>query len=81
MAATSSEEGQVFGCHNVEEWDQHFKKGVETKKLVWILPLKKFGDFCFVELIYLLFLFCVFCSKFDFGKGIVVCFDLFFALV
>ncbi|KAM3341756.1 Thioredoxin H-type 1 [Capsicum chinense] len=34
MAATSSEEGQVFGCHKVEEWNEHFKKGVETKKLV-----------------------------------------------
>nr|QFQ66340.1 thioredoxin [Phanerochaete pseudomagnoliae] len=32
--ATSSEEGQVFGCHKVEEWNEHFKKGIETKKLV-----------------------------------------------
>lgn len=34
MAATSSEEGQVIGCHKVEEWNEHFKKGVESKKLV-----------------------------------------------
>ncbi|XP_059279049.1 thioredoxin H-type 1 [Lycium ferocissimum] len=32
--ATSSEEGQVIGCHKVEEWKEHFQKGVETKKLV-----------------------------------------------
>ncbi|KAL8459070.1 hypothetical protein ACS0TY_035673 [Phlomoides rotata] len=30
----SSEEGQVIGCHAVEEWKQHFDKGVESKKLV-----------------------------------------------
>ncbi|KAH0681484.1 hypothetical protein KY290_022789 [Solanum tuberosum] len=32
--ATSSEEGQVIGCHKVEEWDVQLQKGVETKKLV-----------------------------------------------
>ncbi|CAN4093916.1 unnamed protein product [Withania somnifera] len=34
MAATSSEEGQVIGCHKVEEWDEHFQKGADTGKLV-----------------------------------------------
>nr|XP_004238306.1 thioredoxin H-type 1 [Solanum lycopersicum] len=32
--ATSSEEGQVIGCHKVEEWKVQLQKGVETKKLV-----------------------------------------------
>ncbi|KAL0314656.1 UNVERIFIED_CONTAM: Thioredoxin H-type 1 [Sesamum angustifolium] len=30
----ASEEGQVIGCHTVDEWKQHFQKGVESKKLV-----------------------------------------------
>ncbi|XP_049363017.1 thioredoxin H-type 1-like [Solanum verrucosum] len=32
--ATSSEEGQVIGCHKVEEWEAQLQKGVETNKLV-----------------------------------------------
>ncbi|XP_073285784.1 thioredoxin H-type 1-like [Primulina huaijiensis] len=32
----AAEEGQVFGCHSVEEWRSHFQKGVESKKLVVI---------------------------------------------
>ncbi|KAG6406448.1 hypothetical protein SASPL_134050 [Salvia splendens] len=29
-----AEEGQVIGCHSVDEWKAHFQKGVESKKLV-----------------------------------------------
>ncbi|KAL0438507.1 UNVERIFIED_CONTAM: Thioredoxin H-type 1 [Sesamum latifolium] len=29
----ASEEGQVIGCHSVDEWKQHFQKGVDSKKL------------------------------------------------
>ncbi|XP_073288325.1 thioredoxin H-type 1-like [Primulina huaijiensis] len=32
----AAEEGQVFGCHTVDEWKGHFQKGVESKKLVVI---------------------------------------------
>ncbi|XP_073144629.1 thioredoxin H-type-like [Henckelia pumila] len=32
----AAEEGQVFGCHTVDEWKAHFQKGVESKKLVVI---------------------------------------------
>ncbi|PIN21690.1 Thioredoxin [Handroanthus impetiginosus] len=32
----SSEEGQVIGCHSVEEWKEQHQKGVESKKLVVI---------------------------------------------
>ncbi|XP_075520903.1 thioredoxin H-type 1-like [Primulina tabacum] len=32
----AAEEGQVFGCHTVDEWKDHFQKGVESKKLVVI---------------------------------------------
>ncbi|KAL7117382.1 hypothetical protein ACP275_03G068800 [Erythranthe tilingii] len=30
----SSEEGQVLGCHSVEQWKDLFQKGVDSKKLV-----------------------------------------------
>ncbi|XP_011083608.1 thioredoxin H-type [Sesamum indicum] len=30
----ASEEGQVIGCHTVDEWKQLFQKGVDSKKLV-----------------------------------------------
>ncbi|KAH6823513.1 thioredoxin H-type 1 [Perilla frutescens var. hirtella] len=30
----SVEEGQVIGCHTVDQWKEHFQKGVESKKLV-----------------------------------------------
>ncbi|KAF8022778.1 hypothetical protein BT93_F0326 [Corymbia citriodora subsp. variegata] len=29
-----AEEGQVIGCHTVDAWKEHFKKGSESKKLV-----------------------------------------------
>ncbi|GMI91295.1 ARABIDOPSIS THALIANA THIOREDOXIN H-TYPE 1, thioredoxin H-type 1 [Hibiscus trionum] len=29
-----AEEGQVIGCHTVESWDQQFRLGKESKKLV-----------------------------------------------
>ncbi|KAL8059103.1 hypothetical protein ABFS82_03G064100 [Erythranthe guttata] len=32
--ASSSEEGQVLGCHSVEQWKDLFQKGVDSKKLV-----------------------------------------------
>lgn len=32
----TAEEGQVFGCHTVDEWKGHLQKGVESKKLVVI---------------------------------------------
>ncbi|CAI9786569.1 unnamed protein product [Fraxinus pennsylvanica] len=30
----SSEEGQVIGCHSVEQWTEQFQKGVGLNKLV-----------------------------------------------
>ena len=30
----SAGDGQVIGCHSVDEWNDHFRKGVESKKLV-----------------------------------------------
>ncbi|KAL2504047.1 Thioredoxin H1 [Abeliophyllum distichum] len=30
----AAEEGQVIGCHSVDEWKEHFNKGIESKKLV-----------------------------------------------
>ncbi|CDP07462.1 unnamed protein product [Coffea canephora] len=30
----AAEEGQVIGCHSVDQWNEHFTKGVESKKLV-----------------------------------------------
>ncbi|KAL0360641.1 UNVERIFIED_CONTAM: Thioredoxin H-type 1 [Sesamum radiatum] len=30
----ASEEGQVISCHTVDEWKQHFQKGLDSKKLV-----------------------------------------------
>ncbi|CAN4122908.1 unnamed protein product [Withania somnifera] len=32
--AASYEEGQVIGCHKVEEWNDHLQKGEESKKLM-----------------------------------------------
>ncbi|KAL3840275.1 hypothetical protein ACJIZ3_024866 [Penstemon smallii] len=32
----SSEEGQVISCHSIDEWKEHFQKGLESKKLVVI---------------------------------------------
>ncbi|KAG5033851.1 hypothetical protein AAZX31_04G028100 [Glycine max] len=29
-----AEEGQVIGVHSVEEWEEHLKKGQESKKLI-----------------------------------------------
>lgn len=29
-----AEEGQVIGVHTVNEWNEHLKKGEESKKLV-----------------------------------------------
>ncbi|CAA2998024.1 thioredoxin H-type 1 [Olea europaea subsp. europaea] len=31
-----AEEGQVIGCHSVDQWKENFNKGIETKKLVVI---------------------------------------------
>ncbi|CAA2998025.1 thioredoxin H-type 1-like [Olea europaea subsp. europaea] len=28
-----AEEGQVIGCHSVDQWKENFNKGIETKKL------------------------------------------------
>ncbi|KAK4487793.1 hypothetical protein RD792_005519 [Penstemon davidsonii] len=30
----SYEEGQVISCHSIDEWKEHFQKGLESKKLV-----------------------------------------------
>lgn len=30
----AAEEGQVIGCHTVEEWNDQFQKGKDSKKLV-----------------------------------------------
>ncbi|XP_057766042.1 thioredoxin H-type 1-like [Salvia miltiorrhiza] len=30
----SVEEGQVISCHSVDEWKEHFQKGVDSNKLV-----------------------------------------------
>ncbi|CAI9763751.1 unnamed protein product [Fraxinus pennsylvanica] len=32
--AAAAEEGQVIGCHSVDQWKENFNKGIETKKLV-----------------------------------------------
>nr|AFP49340.1 thioredoxin h [Olea europaea] len=32
----AAEEGQVIGCHSVDQWKENFNKGIETKKLVVI---------------------------------------------
>ncbi|KAK6798051.1 hypothetical protein RDI58_005753 [Solanum bulbocastanum] len=29
-----AEEGQVFGVHTEDEWNQHLQKGIENKKLI-----------------------------------------------
>ncbi|KAL0366080.1 UNVERIFIED_CONTAM: Thioredoxin H-type 1 [Sesamum radiatum] len=31
---STSEEGQVIGCHTVAEWNEHFNKGRDSGKLV-----------------------------------------------
>ncbi|KAK1360623.1 Thioredoxin domain-containing protein [Heracleum sosnowskyi] len=30
----AAEEGQVIGCHSIEEWNDEFQKGKDSKKLV-----------------------------------------------
>ncbi|CAI9777859.1 unnamed protein product [Fraxinus pennsylvanica] len=30
----AAEEGQVIGCHSLDQWKENFNKGIETKKLV-----------------------------------------------
>ncbi|KZV28855.1 Thioredoxin H-type [Dorcoceras hygrometricum] len=32
----AAEEGQVFVCHTLEEWENHLQRGVESNKLVVI---------------------------------------------